>query len=322
MSFCPVCGKKSNGFCEECKPIEDIKAKEIIIKICANCGKFFKNNKWISLEINEAIVKIAKDKIKDNVEIDLSNIDFDKIEQKKPGLKYNIEIQAIKDNNLFLIPAQIYYTYCEKCSKVHGKYYEGTLQIRNSNDEILDYIEKYIHNNNLKIANKRKNETGYDLDLSDQKKLQNLALNLKKNFGGKLKISVRQFTQDKLTSKQIYRVNALYEAPEYRKGDVIKIENNIYYLTNVQKEINAIDLKTGKKTTLKSLEKIDKREIQIIPKNKTKITKVYPNLEIMDLETYQSVPVKNTIRNIENYDFKLGQNVKVIFDEGIYYLLN
>ncbi|MEM2131117.1 MAG: NMD3-related protein [Candidatus Woesearchaeota archaeon] len=314
--FCPVCGKKSNGFCENCKPIEELKAKDILIKICSNCGKFFKNNKWNSYNFEEGIINIAKDKIKDNVEIDLSNLDLEELNQKKPGLKKEIELNVYKENNFFIIPAKIFYTYCDKCSKSKS-YFEGTLQIRNLNDEILNYINKYIEKNNLTIAKKTQIEKGIDIQLSDQKKIQNLAHHLKNNFGGILKISNRQFTQDKLTSKQIYRINALYEAPEYKKGDVLKIENNIYYLTNVERDISAIDLKTGKKTTITRL--INKKQnYQIIPEQKTKITKIYPDLEIMDPETYQSAPVINKL----NVQLKIGENVKVICDDSIYYIIN
>lgn len=320
MSFCPVCGKKSDGFCKECKPSDDLESKEILIRICTNCGKFFKNNKWHSYKFEEGLIKVAKDKIKNSVEIDTSELNFEKFNQKKPGLKINFDIKALKDNNLYLIPAKIHYTYCENCSKKQGKYFEGTLQLRNTNDEILDYVEDYIKKNNISIAEKNQRKNDYDLNLSDNRKLQNLAQNLKKNFGGNLKISIRQFTQDRLTSKQIYRVNALYEAPEYKKYDILKIENNLYFLTNVKKGISAIDLKNGRKTTLKKIE-----NYTILEKKKTKITKVYPQLEVLETETYQSVPVKNFLINEKEKskkEFKIGENVKIVCDEGIYYLLN
>lgn len=353
--FCPSCGKKSNGFCDDCKPIEEIKAKEINIKICSLCGKYFKNNKWLfsndflvnnnynnnhnknkhdtnikdtskyvtisnkdistynKINYKKIIENIAKSKIKDNVEIDFSNFNFNEINnKKKPGVNIDIILEVIKDNKISYIPVKIIFTYCPNCSKKNSKYYEGTLQLRNTNDEIISYVENYIKKNNISIANKIQKNNDYDLDISDQRKLQNLAQNLKKNFGGELKISIRQFTQDRLTSKQIYRVNALYEAPDYKKGDVIKIENNLYLITNLQKSISAIDLKTGKKSTLNKI-----KDYEILKQYKTKITKIYPDLEVLDPETYQSVPVINK----ENLSFKISENVKIINDNGFYYII-
>ncbi len=310
MAFCPNCGKTvKKGFCEECKPSEALNVREIVVKICCECMKYSRKNAWISSEdLEKAIEIISKDKIKEkNVIIKPKLPTF----KKAPGVRVLFEIEVEKKSNLYVLPAELNFTYCDRCAKKQGQYFEGTLQLRKVNEEILDFVETYIKTNNISIANKTETEDGYDLDISDQRKLQSIGHQLKKKFGGNLKISVRQFTQNRLTSKQVYRVNALYEAPEYKKGDIIKLDNKLYLLTNVRNTISAIDLRSGKKGSID----IKNKEYIVLSLQKTKVSKIYPKLEVFDPETYQSVYVEN------KKEVKIGEKVDIVNDNGLFYIV-
>jgi NMD protein affecting ribosome stability and mRNA decay len=307
MAFCPGCGiSTEKGFCDKCRPRSELRIRDIDIKVCASCRKFFHRNKWMaSGSIEEAVSKVVKDFVKDKYDVKPILPDY----SIGPGSRVDFEVELTNDDD-FVVPGQLFFTYCDICSKKQGKYFEGTLQLRKVNDEVLDFAESYIESHNMFIAEKRKTEDGFDLDISDQRKLQTLGQALHKAFGGDLKVSVRQFTHNRLTSKQVYRVNVLYVPPDYKKGDVVKLESGLYLITNVRKNISAIDLKTGKKATLNF-----KKDYLVLKPVKTTVSKIYPALEIFDPETYQSVPAVNRKK------VTIGEKVKIVNDEGLFYII-
>ncbi len=308
MGFCPNCGKKTErGFCDDCRPAVELKIKDINVRLCAVCGKYFYKNKWVAGKTEDAILRIAKDAVKDNAKI---IIDLPEL-KKNPGIKTEVEIQIEKEGDVFNVPAKLEFTYCDGCAKQQGEYFEGTMQLRNVNQEMLDFVHKYLKNNNSFASNIEEKKDGYDLNISDQRKLQSLGQQLKKTFGGNLKISIRQFTQDKLTSKQIYRVNALYEGPRFRKGEVIKIKKGVFLLTNVSEKTTAVDLMSGKKTTLQ----IDEKETETLQKVEARVTKIYPHIEVVDTVTFQNVSIENKA------DVKINEKVKIVNDNGLYYIV-
>jgi len=131
---------------------------------------------------------------------------------------------------------------------------------------------------------------------------------LQEKFGGTLKVSPQHFSQDRQTSKVIYRVNVYYEAPDYRIGDVLQIANKLLHVKKVGKTVSGPDLRTGKRLNVKL------KDYKVLKPIKTTVTKIHPNLEVMD-ENFQSVPVQN------KKDVKHGEKVKIINDNGSYYLL-
>ncbi len=310
MSFCPNCGKMTKkGFCDECMPTTELKIKNINVKVCVSCKKFFHKNKWnLSKDITESVIKVARDNIKEKV-TQIRPV-FPKFKMG-PGIKLDFSMDIQRKDELFIVPGQINFTYCDACSKKQGQYFEGTLQLRKVNEEILDFVEAFVKNNNFFIADKREVENGYDLDISDQRKLQNLGQQLKKYYGGTLKVSIRQFTQNRLTSKQIYRVNVFYEGSHFKKNDVLRTDKGLFLITSVRKEISAVDLKTGKKATID----LKNKEYVLLTPNKTTVSKVYPHIEVFDPDTYQSVPIQN------KKEVKMGEKVKIVNDNELFYIV-
>ena len=91
-------------------------------------------------------------------------------------------------------------------------YYEGVLQLRNPSDECLNFIKNQFKNNKKAwIAKEEYYKTGIDLYISSNKFLLKLGKALKKSFKGKLVITRRIFTQNRLTSKNVYRMTVLFK---------------------------------------------------------------------------------------------------------------
>ena len=219
MKFCPVCGKKGieGDFCSSCQPLpDDIKFKDIHVKVCASCSKYFLSNNWKPAhDLDEAIIRVARKRIKTNKDI----IIVPEIPDVKhnPGVDTEITLDIDVDGDEFSIPAKLSFTLCDKCGKAGTQYFEGILQVRNPDDALESFIRKRLEDAEKRgvFANKiLEVKNGVDYYMSDKRFLRRLGKELKKNFKGELKESAQLFSRDKQTSKDIFRLNVLFRREE------------------------------------------------------------------------------------------------------------
>ena len=291
MTFCPKCGKPSKGFCKGCKPKVVKKLSTINLEICAGCGKV-KQHTWSKFkDADTGIRSIIKKKTKEEVEYEIPE------HKKNPGIRLKIEYSG----DIVKGEVSILYSLCTECKKKTGDYYEGWLMIRNPNKDIMDFLKKYV-NTRYKV----KSPNGFDVKVIDKKKAMTLGRKLQQQFGGILKISPKIHTRDCQTSKDVYRVNVSFEAFTFKAGDVIAVKNKVIHTTKLGKVVHGNNLLTGKKEALVP------KDYEVLKKTKTKVSKVYPEIEVLDPEDYQSVCIKN------KKDVKANENVVVVFKNGYY----
>jgi NMD protein affecting ribosome stability and mRNA decay len=309
MEFCPGCGKRSKGICRDCRPLADIRYKDINIKVCASCKRTFIANKWILIrDLKQAVLKSASQKIMDqgySLDIEMPEISM------APGSRQELALEMTKDGDKFPIIANLEITLCNLCSKGEGEYFEGELQIRNADDDVLDYIEKYCAHNNIYITKAERTKDGFDMNVTDQKKIQNLGNHLQRHFGGVLKISPKIHTKNRQTGKDVYRVNVFYELPDFKRGDALLVNGRTFLVKGVGKNVTGIDLKTGQNTTLD----LKKTEYKAFKPVKTQVTRIHPHIEVLDPSTYQSVVVQNKA------DVKVGEKVRIIDSDGVFFIV-
>ena len=93
-----------------------------------------------------------------------------------------------------------------------GGYFEAILQLRPADDKMLNYNFQEIENReNVFISKRLDLKTGIDLYITSYRFAVSLARNMKRKFGGTIKISKQLYSQHRLTSKLIYRVTVLYK---------------------------------------------------------------------------------------------------------------
>jgi NMD protein affecting ribosome stability and mRNA decay len=202
----------------------------------------------------------------------------------------------------------------ERLRQQKGLYYEGILQLRNPNEQVIDFIISQTDKQAVKgifITKEVKVRNGFDYYFTSQRFLQGLGKKLVNNFGGIMKTSKKLFTRNKQESKDVYRVNVLFEAPSFLKDDVIVIKNKVVKVKSVRKQVKATDLTTGKDVSFNykniEAEKLDVKE--------TTVAKVMPSLEVLDPETYQPVKVENPKK------IKIGKKVKIVNWKGKFWLV-
>lgn len=95
-------------------------------------------------------------------------------------------------------------------------YFEAIIQLRPYNEKVYTFIEDEIKKHKgIFISKLVEHKTGIDLYLSSQKFARNLGQKMKRKFRkGKLVMSRTLHTQDRLSSRLLYRATILFRLPE------------------------------------------------------------------------------------------------------------
>ena len=133
-----------------------------------------------------------------------------------------------------------------------SNYYQGILQLRDINDEMMRFVHNQIKKRGDVAITKTVNlPKGKDLYITSQKFIKILGKKLKESFGGQITTSSKLHTRSK-SGKDLYRVNVLYRPVKYKRGDIVTIRGDQAKLLYVGNRIFALDLKTGKKIKVRS----------------------------------------------------------------------
>lgn len=133
-------------------------------------------------------------------------------------------------------------------SIIDKQYFEGILQLRNPNKEVINYIEKRIkEKSSVFLAKKVDVVNGIDFYISSNRFLRSLGRRLQKQFGGELKISPRLYSRNRQTSRDVYRLNVLFRLPEYKKGDIVTVKGEKIKILSLGKKVFGKNLVTGRK---------------------------------------------------------------------------
>ena len=140
----------------------------------------------------------------------------------------------------------------QKMKFARPNYYQGVLQLRDVNDEIIAFVHnQIIKRGDVAITRTAKLPNGVDFYITSQKFIRILGKKLKERFGGQLKTSSKLHTKNR-QGRELYRVNVLFRLAKYKRGDIVTIRGDEVKLTAIGKRIFARDLKTGKKIRIRS----------------------------------------------------------------------
>jgi NMD protein affecting ribosome stability and mRNA decay len=200
----------------------------------------------------------------------------------------------------------------EKHTK-HVNYFEAILQLREPDDETIGFVNNWIKANSedVTLAKRKKVKNGFDYYLSSNRFTIELGRYLYRTFGGELKITKKQFSQHRQTSKLLYRMTVLFRSSPFKPGYLILLEGKAYLITSLtKKDYLGMDL-----DNLKTVELEQKRLLRSAEKcepMKVIISKVRPSLEIIHPETFQSVPVRPIQKNSKLIP---GERMQVLIHE-------
>jgi nonsense-mediated mRNA decay protein 3 len=146
---------------------------------------------------------------------------------------------------------------CERCSKIHGKYFEAVLQVRASGRKLSDDELRDIAANVHELASDKGKSTreefiskeevvdgGLDFQLGTIYRAKAIAKALASHFGGKITESSK-LAGNKL-GKELFRVTFLVRLPGLREGDFARLDERVLLVTHSSsKGVSVLDLSTG-----------------------------------------------------------------------------
>lgn len=189
-------------------------------------------------------------------------------------------------------------------------YYVSVLQLRSLRADIESFVESEIYRGRSKgvfVSRRKKVRDGIDYYLSSNRFAVGLGRRLKKRFSGYLKVSRRIFSRDRQTSRDLYRITVFYKSLSVNVGDIIVSGSSIVSVSSVGKKIVGTNLESGKREFID----FTKAEPQIIKPEAATVSKLYPHIEVISPETYQSIPLIGAKGNLS-----IGQKVKVALHGG------
>src|SRR3989344_3310863 len=128
------------------------------------------------------------------------------------------------------------------------EYYEGILQLRNPTDELINYVYGLIRAYpNTRVAKEKNVRGGLDLYISNQRFLRRVGEKLCARFVGMSKISATLHTQDKQSSKELYRVTALFRLASFHKGERLVVRGVEMEVIRVGAHVVMQEVLSGKK---------------------------------------------------------------------------
>lgn len=312
---CIQCGTSAEAaehLCEQCfleRYTNVTGIKEFVLLYCANCGRYTATGRWNPrLHLKDALAKAMKAAITTKsrpteiiIEPHLSETECSVGTKLKilVDIRVTTIIHGLTKNEQFSIPLKITFMLCPLCEHSQQEYFQGIIQLRNKAshqfDAAVQFIADEIHKQKQKgvfITKVEETRDGLDLYCSQQRYLPIIAKKIYARFGGECTTHTRNFTLDKQTSKQVYRVNALLRLPSFGTGDVISVGKRMIQVETVfGNKVSGIDLALHKKI----LVQYDEYKI-LVPHNEVvemMVTKHKPTLEVLDPVTYQSVAVMN-----------------------------
>lgn len=122
----------------------------------------------------------------------------------------------------------------------HDGYFEATIQLRNTGQEVVNYVFGRLESNDVRISKKEWYKHGIDLYVDNSGFARKLGRELQQKFGGMVKTSARIHTRDRMTQKDVYRVTVLFKQ-FYSEGEEFNFKGKRYTVVSVGKNVFAED---------------------------------------------------------------------------------
>lgn len=309
--FCPKCGKESDGLCAECYLEGNrLKFEKTEISLCTICGKVYHRGAW-----TPGFEKAIKNLIRKNLivpqEIEAKKIGFEIVDQNNKRIFLKILFSGKYKNETITTELnaeiKVINKTCEQCGRISGGYYEAVLQVRSDDLSDLENINKIIALDSDFITKIENVKNGIDIYLTSQQ----YANEIKNKFRDKGFVTK---TSSKLMGKKegrdFYRVYISVKPPRFKEGDFIKIDNRVFRVMEVGKNVISKDLETGVIKTVSGV-KLQKSEILVNPKVRgAVVSSLSPGeIQVLDMKNYETIELKN---EKNKFALKPGDEIKIL----------
>jgi nonsense-mediated mRNA decay protein 3 len=315
QSICPKCGQPTEqGLCLQCT--QDATKlfqcpDQVEIVLCSICGARQIKGKW-QIPDERSIEELAsqaavnslwfhKDFAKPDVGLNLKKVGATRY-LAEIEIIGNFEGQEIAEH--CEIPVRIKLVACDRCSRMAGKYFESTVQVRGNKTRDMTQNEidlcksiarsmadaGYRGGDQLSfIQNMKEVKGGLDIILGSTQLGRHMARAIYERFGGKFLETCKLV--GKKNNRDVFRSTLLIRFPRLKKGDFVTFRGSIFEVTGYDAKMTSItSLWEGRKSSL-SEENAEVVEILGNRADAIKATVVAADadvLEILDPETFKT----------------------------------
>jgi nonsense-mediated mRNA decay protein 3 len=324
QSICPRCGSPAEegtqegtegSLCPQCI----LASTELLhhpdrveVTICSVCGSRQVRGRW-QLPDSRGVEELASQAAVDALELhrDFSHPKVDLTLCRIGATRYLARInvrgsfkgQVLEER--CEIPVRIGLVACDRCSRIAGKYFQSTVQVRGSSTRDLSPQEKeeckriaeaaaeagYHGGDQLSFIQEIKEvRGGVDIVLGSTQLGRHLARAIQEHFGGRILESCKLV--GKKDSRDVYRSTLLIRFPRLKRGDIVSYRGNLFEVTGFEGKITRIaSLWERRRSSLSD----ESAEIVPVLGNRADARKAVVVsgddhvLEILDPETYRTV---------------------------------
>jgi len=315
-SPCPKCGRPADeGLCLQCR-MEAIKLIQFPavaeVVICSVCRSQQIKGKWQlpeSRPVEDLVSSAAVESLWLHPELLHPDIE---VEVHKTGAtQYIARImakgsfmgQGVEESGE--VQVRIRQLACERCSRMAGRYFQSTVQLRGNGSRLISPWEMeecrrmaqdmadagYRGGDQLSfIQDIKEVRGGLDIILGSTQLGRRMARAVQERFGGRLLETCKLV--GKKEDRDVYRSTLLVRFPRLRRGDIVSLRGSIYMVSGFEgKNILLTSMDRAHHT---SISEEASEEVQILGNRAgamraTVISKDDAVLEIMDPETFRSV---------------------------------
>ncbi len=268
---CIVCGKNApalGGLCAAC-----LGARRRFVEVpqycelteCAHCGSVFRGRRWENsrgekAELEDAARRAIRVGREEGVTV-TTRISARLVNEHNADADIEAAVRVGKSRltQSGRTRIRIRRAVCERCSKMHGKYYEAILQVRAEGrdlardelDMVRSRVGELVQKDDRKDYVRKEEEVdgGLDFQLGKLLRGKTIVHALARELGGKVTES-SQLAGNK-EGRELYRVTFLLRLPAFRPGDFVRLGNRVLLVKHAGPQgTSATDLSTGAGETL------------------------------------------------------------------------
>lgn len=268
---CIVCGKNApalGGLCASC--LAERKSFVSVPQfceqtVCAHCGSVFKGRRWENskgenAELEDAARRALKVSKEEGIQV-TSKITVRPVNEHNADAEVESTVRIGKERltQTGRTRVRIRRAVCERCSKMHGKYYEAILQVRADGRQLapdeLAAVRQIVRELTQKddredyVRNEEAVDGGLDFQLGKLMRGRTMVRALAQKLGGRVTDSSKIVGNKE--GRELFRVTFLLRLPGFRTGDFIGLDGRTLLVTHAGPQgISATDLGSGKVETL------------------------------------------------------------------------
>ena len=339
--FCPICGKETdlliNGLCIDCyrreNPLAKPKEDTLRVLVCSICGSIFYRGRWVKGKgVLEKIVKDFlefKGKISSiDVAITPYSLHLGEIEVRVKGKAS--ELIPFEYEEVIKLKLNVEKDVCPTCRSIAMSKERAIIQVRGFitglSKEYIKYIKDIVYQVLAKsdyhrgaVLDIEEVENGIDIKVTNQNLAKSIAYAIHKNFPSRL-IETQKLIGMSSQGKPITKLTISVQIITLKKGDVIRVEDELYYVLSVSSsKVNAISLKDMSIKSI-SLKDLFRKEFVVIEHEKICGKVVTKNSEkiVVDDQGNELAKLKGEVEIIENARVpvvRIGNDVYVVYKD-------